>query len=325
MSMAIRIHATGGPEVLRWEDVPVADPGPGEVRLRHTAVGLNFIDVYHRSGLYPLSLPAGLGQEGAGTVEAVGSGVDFLKPGDRVAYCGAGAPGAYCEVRNAPAERMVPLPVDIDDVAAAAMMLKGLTAWYLLRRTRPVQADDTILAHAAAGGVGLILCQWAAHLGATVIGTVGSRAKAELAAAHGCHYPLVRGEDDFVARTRELTGGAGVPVVYDSVGRDTFMDSLDCLRPKGMMVSFGQSSGTVPPLDVTVLASKGSLFLTRPTLFAYIAERAELLTAAEELFALVRAGVLRIEINQRYPLQDAARAHRDLEGRKTTGSSVLIP
>lgn len=325
MSKAIRIHETGGPEVMRWEDVSVPEPGRDEVRLRHRAVGLNFIDVYHRSGLYPLPLPAGLGQEGAGIVEAVGEGVGFLKVGDRVAYCGAGAPGAYCEVRIAPADRMVPLPADIGDAAAAAMMLKGLTAWYLLRRTFPVKAGDTILVHSAAGGVGLILCQWAAHLGATVIGTVGSRAKAELAAAHGCHHPLVLGEDDFTARTRALTGGAGVPVVYDSVGRDTFMSSLDCLRPRGMMVSFGQSSGKVPPLDVTVLAAKGSLFLTRPSLFAYVAERAELLAAAEELFSLVRAGVLRIEINQTYPLREAAQAHRDLEGRKTTGSTVLVP
>ena len=325
MPKAIRIHAPGGPEVLHWEEVEVPAPGPGEVRLRHTAVGLNFIDVYHRTGLYKLPLPAGLGQEGAGVVESVGEGVDFLKAGDRVAYCGAGAPGAYCEVRNAPAERMVPLPADIDDRAAAAMMLKGLTAWYLLRRTFVVQAGDPILVHAAAGGVGLILCQWAAHLGATVIGTVGSRAKADLAAAHGCHHPLVLGEDDFVARTRALTGGAGVPVVYDSVGRDTFMGSLDCLRPRGMMVSFGQSSGSVPPLDVTLLAAKGSLFLTRPTLFAYVAQRSELLEAAAELFTLVRSGALRIEINQTYPLAEAAQAHRDLEGRRTTGSTVLIP
>jgi NADPH2:quinone reductase len=325
MPKAIRIHENGGPEVMRWEEVAVPDPGPGEVRLRHTAVGLNFIDVYHRTGLYKLPLPAGLGQEGAGVVEAVGAGVDFLKPGDRVAYCGAGAPAAYCEVRNAPADRMVPLPADIDDRAAAAMMLKGLTAWYLLRRTYGVQAGDTILVHAAAGGVGLILCQWAAHLGATVIGTAGSRAKADLAAAHGCHHPLVLGEDDFVAKARALTGGRGLPVVYDSVGRDTFLASLDCLRPRGLMVSFGQSSGPVPPMEVTLLSAKGSLYLTRPSLFAYVAERAELLAAAEEMFNLVRSGILRIEVNQTYPLRDAAEAHRDLEGRKTTGSTVLIP
>jgi NADPH2:quinone reductase len=325
MTKAIRFHTTGGPEVLAWEDVQVPAPGRGEVRLRHTAVGLNFIDTYHRSGLYKLPLPAGLGQEGAGVVEAVGADVEFIQIGDRVAYCGAGAPGAYAEVRNAPAERMVPLPADIDDQAAAAMLLKGLTAWYLLRRTYVVQPGDTILVHSAAGGVGLILCQWAAHLGATVIGTVGSRAKAELAAAHGCRHPLVLGEDDFVARVKELTGGKGVPAVYDSVGMTTFLGSLDCLRPRGLMVSFGQSSGAVPPLDVTLLAAKGSLFLTRPSLFAYVAERSDLLAAAAELFALVRVGVLRIEINQTYPLKDAAQAHRDLEGRRTTGSTVLIP
>ena len=325
MPKAIRIHETGGPEVMRWEEVALPAPGPGEVRLRHTAVGLNFIDVYHRTGLYPLPLPAGLGQEGAGVVEAVGAGVDFLRAGDRVAYCGAGAPGAYAEVRNAPAERMVPLPAGIDDRTAAAMMLKGLTAWYLLRRTYAVLPGDTILVHAAAGGVGLILCQWAAHLGATVIGTVGSRAKAELAAAHGCQHALVLGEDDFVAKARALSGGQGLPVVYDSVGKDTFMASLDCLRPRGLMVSFGQSSGPVPPLEMTLLSAKGSLYLTRPSLFAYVAERSELLAAAAELFGLVVAGVLRIEVHQTYPLQDAARAHRDLEGRRTTGSTVLIP
>jgi len=325
VSKVIRIHETGGPEVLRWEEAEVPAPGPGEVRLRQTAVGLNFIDTYHRTGLYKLPLPSGLGQEAAGIVEAVGAGVDGLRPGDRVAYCGAGAPGAYAELRNAPADRMVPLPAGIDDRAAAAMMLKGLTAWYLLRRIHPVQAGETILVHSAAGGVGLILCQWAAHLGATVIGTVGSRAKAELAAAHGCHHPLLLGVDDFVARARDLTGGKGLPVVYDSVGKDTFMASLDCLRPRGLMVSFGQSSGAVPPLDVTVLSAKGSLFLTRPSLFAYVADRADLLAAAAELFDLVEAGVLRIEINQTYPLREAATAHRDLEGRRTTGSTVLLP
>ncbi len=325
MSKVIRIHETGGPEVLRWEEAEVPAPGPGEVRLRQTAVGLNFIDTYHRTGLYKLPLPSGLGQEAAGIVEAVGAGVDGVRPGERVAYCGAGAPGAYAEVRNAPADRMVPLPAGIDDRAAAAMMLKGLTAWYLLRRIHPVQAGETILVHSAAGGVGLILCQWAAHLGATVIGTVGSRAKAELAAAHGCHHPLLLGVDDFVARARDLTGGKGLPVVYDSVGKDTFMASLDCLRPRGLMVSFGQSSGAVPPLDVTVLSAKGSLFLTRPSLFAYVADRADLLAAAAELFDLVQAGVLRIEINQTYPLREAATAHRDLEGRRTTGSTVLLP
>lgn len=325
MTKAIRIHATGGPEVMVWEDVALGDPGPGEVRLRHTAVGLNFIDVYHRTGLYKLPLPAGLGQEGAGVVEALGPGVAGLKVGDRVAYCGGPAPGSYSEARNFPADRLVPLPEGIDERRAAAMMLKGLTAWYLVRRTHPVQPGETVLVHAAAGGVGLILCQWARHLGATVIGSVGTRAKADLATAHGCHHVLALDEGDFVPKVRELTGGKGVPVVYDSVGRDTFAGSLDCLRPLGLMVSFGQSSGSVPPFEVATLAAKGSLFLTRPSLFAYIARREELLGGSAEMFDLVAKGILGIEIHQTYPLREAAQAHRDLEARRTTGSTVLLP
>jgi NADPH2:quinone reductase len=325
MTMAIRIHQTGGPEVMCWEEVTLGPPGTGEVRIRHTAVGLNFIDVYHRTGLYQLPLPAGLGQEGAGVVEEIGPGVADFKPGDRVAYCGGPAPGSYSQARNFPAARLVPLPDGIEETRAAAMMLKGLTAWYLLRRTYRVQPGETVLVHAAAGGVGLILCQWARHLGATVIGTVGSRAKAELAASHGCHHTLVLGDGAFAPRVRELTGGEGVPVVYDSVGKDTFAGSLDCLRPLGMMVSFGQSSGSVPPLEVTTLAAKGSLFLTRPSLFAYIAKREDLLAASTEMFDLVARGVLDIEVRQTYPLADAAQAHRDLEARRTTGSTVLLP
>ena len=325
MSMAIRIHQTGGPEVMIWEKVELPPPGEGEVRIRHTAIGLNFIDVYHRTGLYKLPLPAGLGQEGAGVVEQLGSGVKELKVGDRVAYCGGPAPGSYSEARNFPAARLVPLPEGIDEKRAAAMMLKGLTTWYLLRRTYPVKAGDTILVHAAAGGTGLLLCQWARHLGATVIGTVGSRAKAELAASFGCTHPIVTCEEDFSSAVQELTNGAGVPVVYDSVGRDTFARSLDCLRPLGMMVSFGQSSGSVPPFDVATLAAKGSLFLTRPSLFAYIAKREELLAGAKEMFDLVQKGFLSIEVRQTYPLTEVAQAHRDLEARKTTGSTVLLP
>ena len=325
MTKAIRIHETGGPEVLVWEDVEVGAPGPGEALVRQSAVGLNYIDTYHRSGLYPLPrLPAVIGMEGAGVVEAVGEGVSEVEPGDRVAYA-APPVGAYAEARLIPADRLVPLPDDIADEPAAAMMLQGMTAHYLLRRTYEVKAGDTILVHAAAGGVGLITCQWAKHLGATVIGTVGSDRKAELAAAHGCDHPIVYTREDFVDRVREITGGAGASVVYDSVGKDTFTDSLDCLRPFGLMVSFGQSSGAVPPFDTGLLVEKGSLYLTRPTLMTYTAKREDLLAAASELFGVVRKGTVKIEINQTYPLKDAARAHRDLEGRKTTGSTVLIP
>jgi NADPH2:quinone reductase len=325
MSRAIRIHATGGPEVLTWEDVAVPAPGPGEVRLRHTAVGLNYIDVYHRTGLYPLgTLPAIPGMEGAGEVVEVGAEVSFLQPGDRVAYAGL-PPGAYAEERLIPAHRLVRLPAAISDRQAAGMMLQGMTAQYLLRRTFTVKPGDTILLHAAAGGVGLIACQWAKHLGATVIGTVGSREKAELAKSHGCDHALLYREEDWVARVRELTGGAGVAVVYDSVGRETFMKSLDCLRPMGLLVSFGQASGPVEAFNPGLLAAKGSLFLTRPTLMTYTAKREDLLACAAELFEVVMSGAVRIEVRQTYPLRDAAQAHRDLEARLTTGSTVLTP
>jgi len=325
MTQMIRIHAYGGPEVLRWETVTVGAPGPGEVRVRQSAVGLNFIDVYHRTGLYPLAaLPATLGMEGAGTVAAIGPEVTDLAIGDRVAYAGS-PPGAYAEERLIPAHRLVRLPESISEQQAAGMMLRGMTAHYLLRRTYRVMPGDTILVHAAAGGVGLIACQWAKHLGATVIGTVGSPEKAELARRHGCDHPLLYREVDWVAKVRELTEGEGVAAVYDSVGRDTFLKSLDCLRPLGILVSFGQSSGPVEAFNPGLLAAKGSLFLTRPSLMAYTAQRADLLRSAEELFAVVAAGAVRIEVNQTYPLREAAQAHRDLEGRKTTGSTVLLP
>lgn len=324
MSSAIRFQQTGGPEVLRWEAVDVPPPAEGEARVRHRAVGLNFIDTYHRSGLYPVPLPSGLGVEGAGVVEAVGPGVTDVAPGDRVAYAG-GPLGAYAEVRNLPGDRLVRLPVAIGFEQGAAMMLQGLTAQYLLRRTYRVQPGDTILIHAAAGGVGLIVCQWAKALGATVIGTVGSEAKAALARAHGCDHPILYQRDNFAHRVRDLTEGKGVPVVYDSIGKDTFMDSLACLQPLGMMVSFGSASGAVPPVDIGVLAKMGSLFLTRPTLFTYTARRGDLLNMAADLFDVVEKGAVRIEVNQRYPLAEAARAHAELEARQTTGSSVLLP
>jgi NADPH2:quinone reductase len=321
---AIRIHETGGPEVLSWDTVEVARPGPGEILLRQTAVGLNFIDTYHRTGLYPLpDLPAVLGREAAGIVEEIGAGVSEPAVGDRVAY--ALHPGSYAELRVIPAERVVRLPQEIDDRMAAGAMLKGLTAQYLLRRTYPVRSGETILLHAAAGGVGLIACQWAKHLGATVIGTVGTPEKADLARAHGCDHPVLYDREDFVERVREITDGKGVRVVFDSVGRDTFERSLDCLAPRGLMVSFGQASGAVPPLNLGVLAQKGSLFLTRPTLATYIAAREDLVSAAEELFEVLRRGAVKVQIGQTYPLKDAARAHRELEQRKTTGSSLLIP
>ena len=325
MPKAIRIHETGGPEVLRWEDSPECEPQAGEVRLRQTAVGLNFIDTYHRSGLYPLeSLPSGVGMEGAGVVEAVGLEVSHLQAGDRVAYAG-GPIGSYAETRIMPADRVVQLPKEIDDQQGAALMLKGLTTHYLLRLCYPVKQGETILIHAAAGGVGLLACQWAKHLGATVIGTVGTAAKAELAAAHGCDHPILYQDENWVKRVRELTAGEGVPVVYDSVGRDTFEGSLDCLKPRGLMVTFGQSSGSVPPLAVHELTAHGSLFLTRPTLATYTATREDLIANAEELFDVVSKGAVKIEINQTYPLQEAAQAHRDLEARKTTGATVLLP
>jgi NADPH:quinone reductase len=324
MPHAIRFHQVGGPEVLQWESVDVRMPGAGEVQVEHHAIGLNFIDTYHRSGLYPVPLPSGIGLEGAGVVSAVGEGVTDLVPGDRVAYAG-GPIGAYAEVRNMPADRLVKLPHGISFDQGAAMMLQGLTAQYLLRRTYRVQPGDTILIHAAAGGVGLIVCQWAKSLGATVIGTVGSDEKAALARAHGCDHPIVYTREKFAERVREITGGEGVAVVYDSIGKDTFMDSLACLRPMGMMVLFGAASGPVPPVDLGILAKMGSLFLTRPTLFTYSAKRADLVAMADELFEVVGADRVKIEVNQRYALRDAAQAHVDLEARRTTGSTILVP
>jgi NADPH2:quinone reductase len=325
MAGMVRVHVVGGPEVLRFEQVEVGEPGPGQVRLRQTAVGLNFIDVYHRTGLYPATArPFTPGLEAAGVVEALGAGVREVQVGDRVAYA-APPLGAYAEARLMQADRLVKLPEGIDDRQAAAMMLKGMTAQYLLRRTFPVQAGQTILFHAAAGGVGLIACQWAKHLGARVLGTVGSEAKAELARAHGCDVPIRYDREDVVARVRELTDGKGVPVVYDSVGKDTFEKSLDCLAPRGMLVAFGQSSGNIPPLNLGVLSQKGSLYVTRPTLVTYTAARDDLLASANELFDVVRKGAVRIEIRQTFALRDAAEAHRALEGRKTTGSSLLLP
>lgn len=324
MSKAIRIYETGGPEVMRWEEVTVGPPGPGEVHLRQSAVGLNFIDVYHRSGLYPLpDLPATPGMEGAGTVVATGEGVEGFTPGDRVAYAGL-PPGAYAEERLIPAHRLVLLPDAISDQQAAGMMLQGMTVQYLLRSTFHVKPGDTILFHAAAGGVGLIACQWAKALGATVIGTVGNPEKAELARKHGCDFPLLYREEDWVARVKEITDGEGVPVVYDSVGGETFLKSLDCLRPLGLLASFGQASGPVSAFDPALLAAKGSLFLTRPTLMTYTADRSDLLASAEELFDVVLSGDVKIEVNQTYRLSEAAQAHRDLEARKTTGSTVLL-
>ncbi len=324
MSKAFRIHQPGGPEAMIWEDVTVPAPGTGEALIHHTAVGVNFIDVYFRTGLYPATPPFGIGMEGAGIVEALGDGVTDLKVGQRVAYAG-GPPGSYSEKRVIPADRLVPIPDGISDAQAAAMMLKGMTAQYLLRQTCKVEKGDTILIHAAAGGVGLIACQWAKHLGATVIGTVGSPEKAAIAKAHGCDHAILYKTEDFVAKVKELTGGKGVRVVYDSVGQTTFMGSLDCLQPLGMMVSFGQSSGKVPPLDIGLLSAKGSLFLTRPTLFTYVAKRNALLATAGELFDVVKRGIVTIEIGKTYPLSDAAQAHRDLESRETTGASILLP
>ncbi len=323
MPYAMRIHENGGPEKLRWEEVQVGAPAEGQVRVRSTAVGLNFIDTYQRSGLYPMPLPFTLGSEGAGVIEAVGPKVKELKAGDRVAY--SGPLGAYAEVLMRPADRLVKIPAGVDDRQAAAMMLKGLTAHYLIRRTYRVKKGDTILMHAAAGGVGQILCQWAKHLGATVIGTVGSDEKVALAKKAGCKHVIVTSREKVSARVKEITKGAGVPVVYDGVGKDTFMDSLDCLAPLGLLASFGNASGAVTQFNPGVLAAKGSLFLTRPTLGSYTATRADLVKAAAELFAVVKSGKVKITINQTYPLRDAAQAHRDLESRKTTGQTVLLP
>ena len=323
MTHAIRFHRAGGPEVLVWEEVSLAKPGPGEARIRHTAVGLNFVDIYNRSALYPLLLPSGLGGDAAGVVEEVGPGVTDLKPGDRVAY-GAAPLGAYSESRLIPADRLLKLPQSIDDKTAAAMMLKGLTVQYLIRQTYRVKSGDTILLHAAAGGVGLILSQWAKHLGATVIGTVGSDEKAKLARDHGCAHTIVYTREDFVKRVNEITGGKKVPVVYDSVGKDTFMKSLDCLAPLGVAVTFGQSSGSVDPLNLGLLSQKGSLYVTRPTLNTYAAKRENLVAMAKDLFDVVQSGAVKVEVRQTYPLKDAAKAHADLAARKTTGSTVLL-
>ncbi|WP_176050404.1 quinone oxidoreductase [Burkholderia sp. BCC1644] len=324
MPKAIRYDQPGGPDVMKWVDVEVGEPKAGEVRIRQHAVGLNYIDVYFRTGLYPQPLPGGLGMEAAGEVTAVGDGVTALKIGDRVAYVGQ-PPGAYAQERVMPAERLVKLPDGISYDDAASVMLQGLTAHYLLRRTYPVKAGDTILIHAAAGGVGLLVCQWAKALGATVIGTVGSDEKAELAKAHGCDHPIVYTRENFTQRVKEITNGAGVPVVYDSIGKDTYIGSLDCLAPLGYFVSFGNASGPLPPIDSKEFSSRGSLFFTRPTLFSYIAKRADLEAAAAELFDVILSGKVKTSINQRYPLAEVGRAHADLEARKTTGSTILVP
>ncbi len=323
MVKAIRFHKTGGPDVMQWEDVEVGAPGPGQVRLKATAIGLNYLDTYHRTGLYPLPLPSGIGMEGAGVITALGEGVSGFAVGDRVAY--ASILGSYAEERLAPADKLVKLPDSVSDKVAAAIMLKGMTAEYLLLRTFKVKPGDTILWHAAAGGVGLIACQWAKHLGATVIGTVGSDEKAELAKAHGCDHVINYSTENFVERVKEITGGKGVPVVYDSVGKSTWPASLDCLQPLGMMVSFGNASGPIPPVEAGMLSAKGSLFFTRPTLMTYVARRDWLEASAAALFDVVGKGIVKIEINQTYALKDAVQAHIDLEARKTTGSTILLP
>ncbi len=324
MPHAIRFHRNGGPEVLQWESVEVGEPGAGEVRVRHTAIGVNYIDTYHRSGLYKLALPSGLGTEGAGVVEAVGPGVTDVRTGDRVAYSG-GPLGAYSEVRVMPADRLVKLPEGVSDKVAATLMLKGLTVQYLLRQTFPLKGGETILFHAAAGGVGLIACQWARALGVTMIGTVGSDDKAALAKANGCAHTIVYTRENFVERVKQITGGKGVPVVYDGVGKDTFPASLDCLAPRGTFVSFGNASGPIAAFDILLLSQKGSLYVTRPTLATYTASRAAMLAMCEEMFALVLAGKLKSDARQTYALKDAAQAHRDLESRKTSGATILLP
>ena len=323
-SHAIRIHETGGPDKFKWEEVEVGEPGKGEILLRQTAVGLNFIDVYHRTGLYKVPLPSGIGSEGAGVVEKVGPGVTELKPGDRVAYA-SGPLGSYAEARLYPAERAIKLPDGISDRQAGAMMLQGMTVEYLVRRTYPVKAGQTVLLHAAAGGVGLIASQWLKHIGATVIGTAGGPEKMALAKAHGCDHVIDYHKEDVAKRVRELTGGKGVPVAYDSVGKDTFQATLDSLSPRGMFVSFGNSSGPVPAFEPIILSAKGSLYITRPTLMAYVATREDLVQSATALFDVVLKGAVKIEINQTYPLKEAAQAHRDLEARMTTGSTILLP
>jgi NADPH2:quinone reductase len=325
MAYAIRFDRPGGPEVLRWEEVAVGDPGHGHVRIRHAAVGLNFADTYFRTGLYPVALPAGIGVEASGVVEAVGEGVNNVAPGDRVTYTGfLNTLGAYSTERVMPAAPLIKLPEDIACETAAAMTMRGLTSAYLLRRIRPLQAGEAILLHAAAGGVGLIVSQWAKVLGLTVIGTVSTKAKAEIARAHGCDHVILYGREDVAKRVRELTSGSGVSVVYDSVGKDTFASSLDSLKRRGLLVCVGTASGPIPPIDATQLALKGSMFVTRPALADYIADPAEKTALAGELFGHVAAGRIKIEINQRYKLQDAAKAHRDLESRKTTGSSIFV-
>ena len=324
MATRVILHRTGGPEVLEVENYDPGKPGQGEVLIRQAAIGLNFIDCYFRSGLYPATLPYTPGFEGSGVIEAVGDGVSDLKVGQRVAY-GTGPAGAYADLRVMPAATLVPVPDSIPDDQACAMMLKGMTAQYLLRRTFKVQAGQTILIHAAAGGVGLLVCQWARHLGAKVIGTVSSEEKAALAKANGCDHPIIYTRDDFVAAVKDITGGQGVDVVYDSVGKDTFLKSLDCLKRLGMMVTFGQSSGKVEPFDTGLLAQKGSLFLTRPSLFAYTATRDELLATANDLIEVGANGAVKVQVDQTYKLADVAQAHRDLESRKTTGCTVFTP
>jgi NADPH2:quinone reductase len=324
MAQAIRFHRTGGPEVLTLESVDVGKPGRGEVRMRNTAIGVNFIDTYQRSGLYPMQLPSGLGTEAAGVVEEVGEGVDWLKPGDRVATCTSPV-GAYSTERNLPADKLVKLPDGIEDRTAAAMMLKGLTVQYLFRQTYPLKAGQTILFHAAAGGVGLIACQWARALGVTMIGTAGSDEKAALARQYGCAHTIVYTRENFVERVKEITHGKGVPVVYDSIGKDTFPASLDCLSPRGFFVSFGSASGPIPPFNIMMLSQKGSLYATRPTLFTHAANRESLNAMASELFGLVKEGKIKPDARQTFPLAQAAEAHRTLESRKTTGATLLIP
>jgi NADPH:quinone reductase len=324
MVKAIRFDKTGGPDVMKWVDVDVGDPGAGEIRIRQHAVGLNYIDVYFRNGLYPLPLPGGLGMEAAGEVVAVGEGVTLFKPGDRVAYAER-PPGAYAQERVMPAAKVVKIPDALGYDEAASVMLQGLTAQYLLRRTYHVKAGDTILIQAAAGGVGLFVCQWAKALGATVIGTVSSDEKAEIAKAHGCDHPIVYTRENFTKRVREITNGAGVPVVYDSIGKDTFIASLDCLAPLGLFVTFGNSSGPLPPIDSQELASRGSLYFTRPTLFSYIGKRSDLEAMSAELFDVLVSGKVKTSVNQRYALADVAKAHEDLEARRTTGSTILVP
>jgi NADPH:quinone reductase len=323
MTHAIVMDEAGGPDVLKWREVDTPEPGPGQIRIRQTAIGLNYIDCYHRSGLYPLDLPASIGMEAAGTIDALGDGVTSLSVGDRVAYASA-PPGAYTQSRVIAADRVVALPDSITDDTAAAMMLQGMTVQYLVRRTYRVQSGDTVLLHAAAGGVGLIACQWLKQLGATVIGTVGSDKKAELAAAHGCDHTIIYTRENFTDRVREITNGAGVPVVYDSIGKDTFDGSMDCLAPLGMFVSFGNASGPLEPFNPGILAAKGSLFFTRPSLVNYTAKAEDLQQSAKDLFDAVAKG-LKIEINQRFPLKDAATAHKALEARETTGSTIFQP